>query len=161
MSAAALPRGLLIAAVAAISLLIGLWFTFRHVEEAARAGQKQADRYAVELVQHEQEIADLKRAAAIERRRVTITEERNDALSSQLADARLRVAAHIQRMRDQADRGDEQGSDLPGLSGGAGRADDTGSHALISRQDIDICAENSIRLANAQGWLREQQGVKQ
>ena len=64
-------------------------------------------------------------------------------------------------MRDQADRGDEQGSDLPGLSGGAGRADDAGSHALISRQDIDICAENSIRLANAQGWLREQQGVKQ
>ena len=63
--------------------------------------------------------------------------------------------------RDQADRGDEQGSDLPGLSGGAGRADDAGSHALISRQDIDICAENSIRLANAQGWLREQQGVKQ
>jgi hypothetical protein len=146
-----------IVAVAAIALLIGLALMLRHVESAARAGQKRADTAAVAIAQREQEIADLKQAVATERRRAAITEEKNDALSSRLADARGSVAAYVERMRDETDRGGGPGGDLPGLSDGAGRADEADPHTRISVTDLGICAENTIRLANAQGWLREQQ----
>lgn len=153
------PPPLLTGAMMTTALMIGLWFTLRHIEKVADAGKNKVDRSAVMLAQREQEIADLKRAVATERRRATITEEKNDALSSELANTRLRVAAHVERVRDETDRAFGEGADLPRFPDGAGRADEAGADTVISVSDLDICAENSIRLINARAWLREQQKV--
>ena len=106
-------------------------------------------------------IADLERALTIERTRATITEEKNDGLSIELADARARAAAHLRRVRGETAQDSGGGTDMPRASDAATIADGSGADSVVSGADIDICIENTVRLGNAQRWYREQQEVKQ
>ena len=151
----------LIKAGAVIGAVAGLWFYFQHVEHIARREQREADRHAIELAQSQAKAADLEHALAIERERATITENRNDDLALELADARTRAAAHLQRVRGEADQGGGGRADMPRSPDAAAFAGGSDPDALLSYADVDICVENTIRLGNAQRWYREQQEVKQ
>ncbi len=151
----------LLKAGAVIGAAIGLLLYIQHVDHAARREQREADRHAVELAQNRAKAADLERALADERGRATITENRNDDLPAELADARARAAAYLQRVRGEADQGGGERADLPPPSDTAAIAGGSDPAAFVSGADFDICIENTVRLGNAQRWYRDQLEVKQ
>jgi hypothetical protein len=149
----------LLKAGAAMALLLGFWATIRHVDHKARAEQREIDRAATALAQSRQTSADLRRAAATERERADITKEKDDALASDLADARARAAARGERLRGETAEHRGSRADLSAPPEAAPIADGPGADTLVHGADLDVCIENTVRLDNARSWYREQEKV--
>lgn len=101
---------------------------------------------------------DLAHVAAVKAKDDQIAKEKQDALESQLADARAAVARYVERMRGQsarADSGSGAGKDLPAASDPSGGSAIGSGLALVPVGDLDICARNTVLAKGWQDWWVE------
>lgn len=100
---------------------------------------------------------DLAHARIIEATYATIAQEKQNALESQLADARRNLADYVQRMRATT-AADQSGGGAARMSGDAdsagGFAAASGS-ALVPVADLDICAVNTVKAEGWRAWWTE------
>lgn len=153
-----IPWGAILKVGGPVVLLIGLWLGARHVIANIRTEER--GRITAEYVdtQHKQEIADLRKALAIERRQNAITEEANAKQSTDLASANSRLAAYVARLHA-SDGGVGQGAILPGIPDTAGVAGGTDRLSLLDA-DLRKCTAIAVRLGNAKDWAEKQQEVE-
>ncbi|KKC24946.1 hypothetical protein [Sphingomonas sp. SRS2] len=135
-----------------VALLVGAWIYVQRVDQTARSEQKAADVAEVKLAREQARAEDLAHARRTEKAQARNTKDANDALVTQLADARARLAAYLRRVRPQADQGSARAAALPGLADAADFDDVTYQGAVVSVTDLDICTENTVRLQNVQAW---------
>lgn len=99
----------------------------------------------------EAKAADIEHKAQVETAQNTKTQESDNALRTQLADARTRADDLSRRLRNasaQADSGGSGTKDLPRPANAASGANGAGQATVVAADNI-ACAENTVK---AQGW---------
>lgn len=144
---------------AALALLVSLHLTRETLGEVK--GQRDAEIAAHHLTVANYRAAaekaranDLANAAKVKAQYDRLAQEKQRAIETQLADARVAAARYLERMRSpgQADRGGGGGTDLPGTPGTPVDPAPTGELALVPAPDLDICAVNTVIARGWQEW---------
>src|SRR3546814_4154459 len=112
--------------------------------KAARAADQSEWRRATA----EAQAKDAEHARQVEQQQAQIAQETQDALETQLADARA-IAARWMREHAQADSGGGGGAAMPGTPDPARDANLASARALVSGADLDACA---VSYTVARGW---------
>lgn len=145
----------LLKGAAIAGLLFAAWLYIGHVERAAKRQQKAADQFVVDEARLRATAAALEQARQTEAMHARATREANDALFSELADARARLAVHLARLRDQGDQGGARPAGLPTTADAAGIVD-RADRAAVLADDLRRCTDNTVRLINAQAWAEKE-----
>ena len=100
---------------------------------------------------------DLAHARIIEATYATIAQEKQNALETQLADARRNLADYVQRMRatTAADQSGGGATDMPGAPDSASEVAAASGNALVPVADLDICAVNTVKAEGWRAWWAE------
>lgn len=135
-------------ALLAIGIASFIWHRGYHSRDAEVAALNQT--IANMKAASAQAAADnLAHVRAVEAKNAAIQKDMEDALETQLADARAAAGAFVVRQRAQAatdNAGAGRVSDPPDATGSI---DDAGGKTLVPDDDLRICAENTVK---AQGW---------
>lgn len=109
---------------------------------------------------------DAAHAHTVEQAQDLTTKEHDDDLQGQLADARALVDDYARRLRATPPRsgpgaGGGGSASMPGIPDPSPITDGSGSEALVPvpQADLDTCAANTVRLANAVDWAATQKAI--
>ena len=160
--------------IAAARLLLGRWWPslsiagilaalglamalahYRHAYHAERA-LRQADRAAYANAQAQAAVVAQNALRAAENRYRSKANEADQAYAANLADARSRAGAYIDRMRIKAPSRDASGALASAESGGAQSADQSDSAPVmvaVTAADVGVCTDNTQRLEAAREWV--------
>ncbi len=137
---------------------VAAWIAFgayiHHVRHVARDEQKAADTAAYTAAQTAAAIKFKAIADAQDASYAAIAAEKDREYDQALASARAAAADYVRRMRSQAALRAAGRTDLPGHPAGPEVDNGHGADAFVpvTLDDLDICAENSVRLQNAHDW---------
>ncbi|MCZ4341505.1 hypothetical protein O4H52_07830 [Sphingomonadaceae bacterium G21617-S1] len=110
------------------------------------------------IAEQKADILELQRTLAEERKRSTITEQKNEDLARDMAADRAGLAAYVDRLRKSIAVGGLQGPGAGQAAGAAGEPGAAGGVPLLD--DLRICTDNTRRLLNAKAWYEDQRALK-
>lgn len=117
---------------------------------------RQLDTTEVERAAAESHAEDLQHALNVERTNQRIAQEKQHELEGQLAAARGAVARYVGLQRDaRSDLGSPAGAGGPEASDTPRDPARTGETALVPVEDLEVCAENTVKAEGWQDWWRE------
>jgi len=145
------------AGMLAAGLCVGVQTLRMHSAQAALAAERAAHAGDITLWRQAGALAVARARqskAEAESHQIIVTAKVQDETRS-----RLNAFDDAMRLRPSAagtDPARPGGAGLPGLSGGAGSADDARADTLIPREDARICGDNTIELIGWQAWYAAQ-----